>query len=199
MYLRPAFVEHDLDRIAALIEAHPFGLLITSEGGLDASHIPFTLARDGETLVLEGHLAAPNPQCAHFAGAAALAAFSGPHSYISPSWYRTQPAVPTWDYAAVHVHGVLEPMMEEAAVRAMLRRLAAHDPTYDLDAQPPAFIAGMLRGIRAFRLRATRVEAQWKMSQNRSAADREGVTAALRSLGNSDLAALVEATLPPPG
>ncbi|MBN9508854.1 MAG: FMN-binding negative transcriptional regulator [Alphaproteobacteria bacterium] len=198
MYLRPAFVEHDLDRIAALIEAHSFGLLITSEGGLDASHIPFTLARDGDTLVLEGHLAAANPQCARLAGGAALATFSGPHSYISPSWYRTQPAVPTWDYAAVHVHGVLEPVTAEATVRAMLRRLSAHDASYDLDAQPPAFIAGMLRGIRAFRLRGTRVEAQWKMSQNRSAADRESVAAALRSLGSTDVAALVDATLPPP-
>jgi transcriptional regulator len=197
MYLRPAFIEHDLDRIAALIEAHSFGLLVTSEGGLDASHIPFTLARDGDTLVLEGHLAAANPQCARIAGGAALAAFSGPHSYISPSWYRTQPAVPTWDYAAVHIHGVLEPVEDEATVRAMLRRLSAHDASYDLDAQPPAFIAGMLRGIRAFRLRATRVEAQWKMSQNRSAADRESVAAALRSVGNTDVAALVDATLPP--
>jgi transcriptional regulator len=197
MYHRPVFAEPDLGRIAALIAAHPFGLLVTAGGGLDASPVPFTVAQDGAALVLEGHLAAGNPQCAQIAqGAAALAIFSGPHAYISPSWYRTQPAVPTWDYAAVHVHGNLEPLTDDAAVRAMLRRLGAADPTFSLDALPADYLAGMLRGIRAFRIRSARIEAQWKMSQNRSAADRQGVIAALRAQGADDVADLIAATLP---
>ena len=197
MYARPAFAEPDLDRIAALIAAHPFGLLVTSADGLDASPLPFMAAREGEGLVLEAHLAAGNPQCARIAaGDAALAVFSGPHAYISPSWYRTQPAVPTWDYAAVHVHGVLEPVTEAEEVRAMLHRLSALDRAFDMDALPADYLAGMMRGMRGFRMRSTRIEAQWKMSQNRSVADREGVIAALRAQGSEDVAALVAATLP---
>ena len=197
MYHRAAFAEPDLDRIAGLIADHPFGLLVTAAGGLDASPVPFTVARAGAGLVLEGHLAAGNPQCVRIAaGDAALCVFGGPHAYISPSWYRTQPAVPTWDYAAVHVHGALEPVTDDAEMRAMLRRLSAHDPHFTMDQLPADFMAGMMRGIRAFRIRSQRIEAQWKMTQNRSVADRRGVVDMLRAQGSDDVAALIEATLP---
>jgi transcriptional regulator len=198
MYLRPAFTETDLDRIQALIAANPFGMLVThSARGLDASHLPFTVARDGDALVLEAHFAAANPQCAEIGGTA-LAIFAGPHAYISPGWYRTQPAVPTWDYAAAHVHGVLEPVTDRAPMTAMLRDLSRDDPNhFDMDTLPEKFRDAMMGGIRAFRLRSTRIEAQWKMSQNRSAADREGVIAALRQGGQDAVADLVAATLPP--
>ena len=197
MYHRPAFAEPDLDRIAALIAAHPFGLLVTAAGGLDASPIPFVVTREGDGLLLSGHLAAGNPQCARIAaGDAALAIFGGPHAYISPSWYRTQPAVPTWDYAAVHVHGRLQPMTDDGQMRAMLRALGAADPNFTLESLPADFLAGMMRGIRAFRIRSERIEAQWKMTQNRSVADRESVIAALRAQGSHDVAELIAATLP---
>jgi transcriptional regulator len=196
MHLRPVFAEADLDRIVALIARHNFGLLVSSGAGLDASHVPFTVERDGDGLLLTGHLAAGNKQCAQFDGGAALAVFGGPHSYISPTWYITQPAVPTWDYAAVHVHGHLEPMADDGRMRAMLRALGEHDDTFDLDMLPAGYMAGMLRGIRGFRLRSERIEAQWKMSQNRSAVDREAVIAALRAQGSHDVADLVKATLP---
>ena len=199
MYLRPAFAETDLGRIAGLIAAHPFGVLVTNGGGaMDASHIPFMVARHDDTLVLTAHLAAANPQCAALDGGTALAIFSGPHAYITPGWYRTQPAVPTWDYAAVHIHGTLEAVDDDAPTADILRALAVDDPRqFDLDAMPPKYRAAMFAGIRAFRLVATRVEAQWKMSQNRSPADREGVIAGLRGLAQHDVADLIAATLPP--
>ena len=134
---------------------------------------------------------------AAFEGGPALAVFSGPHAYIAPGWYATQPAVPTWDYVAVHVHGVLEPVDDFAGTTEILRGLSAHDPAgFDMDALASDYLAGMLRGIRAFRLRSTRIEAQWKLSQNRSVADREGVIAGLRSEGQHATADLVAATLP---
>jgi transcriptional regulator len=199
MYLRPAFTETDLGRIATLIAEHPFGVLVTNAGGaMDASHVPFMVERRGDTLVLTAHLAAANPQCAALAGGTALAIFSGPHAYITPGWYKTQPAVPTWDYAAVHIHGVLEPVSGDAPTADILRALAADDPKqFDLDAMPPKFRAAMFAGIRAFRLVGTRIEAQWKMSQNRSPADREGVIAGLRGLEQHAVADLIAATLPP--
>ncbi len=199
MYLRPAFTETDLDRIMGLIRDMPFGLLTThGPEGLDASHIPFSVEREGDTLVLSAHLAAANAQCrAIESGAAALAVFSGPHAYISPGWYKTQPAVPTWDYAAVHVHGALEPVLDDGEMAASLHALAVHDPgQFDVDALEAGYRRAMFKGIRAFRIRATRVEAQWKMSQNRSVADREGVIGALRAEGRDEVADLVMATLP---
>ena len=199
MYLRPAFAETDLDRIAALVAAHSFGVLVTAGAeGMSASHVPFIVAREGETLLLEAHLGRANPQCAQLAGGKGLAIFGGPHAYVSPSWYATQPAVPTWDYAAVHIHGVLEAVDDAETLHAMLRRLSAHDAAFDLDTLDPTFRAGMVRGIRGLRLRSQRIEAQWKMSQNRSVADREGVVAGLRARNEHATADLVAASLPQP-
>ena len=197
MYLRQAFAETDPDRIRVLIRANSFGLLVThGPEGLDASHVPFVIEEDGEGWWLAGHLAAANAQCAHLEGGKALAAFGGPHAYISPSWYQAQPAVPTWDYAAVHVHGWLEPVRHAEGVASALDGLAADDPAgFRLSTLPEGFRAKMLAGIRAFRLRPERVEAQWKMSQNRSRADRACVAAALRARGEEAVASMIEATL----
>ena len=201
MHLRPAFTEHDPARIRAHIRDHPFGILATTgPRGIEASHIPFALHEAGDGFVLHGHLAAGNAQCAVLEGGDALAIFCVPHAYISPAWYRVRPAVPTWDYAAVHVSGRLEAVRDPAEVEAGLQALAAYDPDgFRVDEMEPGFKARMLAGIRAFRLLPGRVEAQWKMSQNRGAADRLGVIAALRARGDTasaEVAALIEATLP---
>jgi transcriptional regulator len=199
MYLRPAFTENDIGKIIALIEDNPFGLLVThGADGMAASHVPFLVDRAGDSLILSAHFGAPNAQCADLDGGQALAIFSGPHAYISPGWYKTQPAVPTWDYVAVHVHGTLQAVTDLEETSAILRALAVHDPErFELDALPDKFRATMIAGIRAFRLPAQRIEAQWKMSQNRSPTDRERVAAALRAQGNDAVADLIEATLPP--
>ena len=201
MYLRPAFAETDTARITALIRDNPFGLLVTTgANGMEASHIPFTLLTDGEGVRLAGHLAASNAQCAALAGGRALAVFSGPHAYIAPGWYRTQPAVPTWDYCAVHVSGRLSLTEDEGEILASLRALATGDPAgFDLDALAPDYRGKMIAGIRAFTLKPDKIEAQWKMSQNRSPEDRLGVVAALRASGASTadaVAALITQTLP---
>lgn len=207
MYLRPAFVETDTSRIVALICANPFGLLLTMApdpaGGapdMDGSHIPFTVQETADGFLLAAHLSATNEQCAQLAGGKAMAVFTGPHAYISPAWYRAQPAVPTWDFCAVHVHGILTLLEDEAQVHANLRSLAAYDPVgFDLDALPDAYRRKMIAGTRSFLLTPTKVEAQWKMSQNRSATDRESIIAGLRAQADDNtnqVADLIAATLP---
>jgi len=197
MYPRPAFTETDPQRIADLITANPFGLLVTnSETGMDASHVPFVVEQVADPLILVAHLGRPNPQSALLDGGQALAIFSGPHAYIAPGWYKTQPAVPTWDFAAVHVHGKLEAVDDYEPAATIVRELARDDPmNFDMDLLPEKFRLSMMRGIRAFRLRAERIEAQWKMSQNRSIEDRQGVIAALRAQGNDAVADLIAATI----
>lgn len=195
MHLPPAFVQTDPAKIRALVAENPFGVLVTQgREGMAASHVPMLLA-EGEELVLEGHLAAANGQCAALRGGEALAIFSGPHVAISPAWYATRPAVPTWDYVAVHVHGVLE-AVEGAALAALLRRQGSTQAEgFEFDTLPATLADKLLAGIRGFRLRARRVEAQWKLSQNRSAADRRGVVAGLRAQNANGVADLVAATL----
>ncbi len=207
MYLRPVFTETDPARIRALIRAHPFGVLVThGPHGLDASHIPFLLepaVLEGgvDGFVLSGHLAAANAQCPALEGGTALAIFGGPHAYISPSWYEVQPSVPTWDYAAVHVHGTLMPMTDHSAIITALQGMAADDPAgFDVSAMPDRYREKMIAGIRGFILTPTRVEAQWKMSQNRSVTDRQRVVIALRESAQHDpsataVADLIEQTL----
>ena len=199
MYRPAAFTEDDPHRIIALIRDNPFGILVTMQGGLQASHIPFVVVEQPGGFVLHGHLAAANPQCATFDGGEALAVFSGPHAYISSAWYTTGPAVPTWNYAAVHVTGRLSLLTDGDAVAAMLRAIGAHDPGFDLDALPDRYRAGMIAGIRAFTLVPERVEGKWKMSQNRPEADRRAVIATLRASADpvaGEVAELVETTLP---
>ena len=197
MHQPPAFVQTDPAKIRAAIAENSFGVLAThGPAGLEASHVPFLLCPGEGELVLEGHLAAANRQAAAVrAGGEALAIFQGPHAPISPAWYATRPAVPTWDYVAVHVHGVLE-VVEGPALVALMRRQGATDAEgFALDSVPEPLLGKLLGAIVGFRLRARHVEAQWKLSQNRSEADRRGVVAGLRSRNANSVADLVAATL----
>jgi transcriptional regulator len=190
MYVPKVFREDDAARLHAFLRAWSFGLLVTADADRVpvATHIPFVLDEDGGRLI--GHVARPNPQWQSFDGTRqALAIFPGPHAYVSPTWYATTPAVPTWNYAAVHAYGrprVLEGV--EAARDAVTRLVAVHDPAWPLADQPADFTAGMLRGIVAFEMPIERLEGKLKMSQNRPAADRVGVVRALRGGGAAERA-----------
>lgn len=192
MYVPKAFREDDVARLHGFLGAWSFALLVTDVDGVPvATHLPLVLDdHAGSEARLIGHVARPNPQWRSFDGARqALAIFSGPHAYVSPTWYATAPAVPTWNYAAVHAYGrprVLE--RPEATRDAVARLVAIHDPAWSLADQPAEFIAGMLRGIVAFEMPIERLEGKLKMSQNRPAADRPGVVRALRARGPGERA-----------
>ena len=196
MYVRAAFDEQDPVRLRAFIAAHSFATLVThGERGVEASHIPLLLVGDG--FELTGHLAAGNPQCDGLDGGEALAVFTGPHAYVSPGWYATQPAVPTWDYVAVHVTGRLSLVTDAGEMGESMDAMAEGDPHgFRVGQLEERYRARMYAGVRAFRLVPSRVEAQFKLSQNRSVADRLGVVAGLRGVGEEGVARLVEGTLP---
>lgn len=169
-------------QVAAAIDAAPFATLVTADaqGVPVASHIP--MLRDGDALV--GHVARANRHAALLAeGRVTTAIFHGPHAYVSPTWYASGPAVPTWNYIAVHATGRPAAITDETAVRATLdalsRRFETGAAPWRLADQVEAFIAGLVRGIVAFHLIPDRVEAKAKLSQNRPAADRAGVIAGL--------------------
>jgi transcriptional regulator len=197
MYLPQAFAEPRADVLAEFMRRHAFATLVTTgAGGLVASHVPLLYDADhGPHGRLLGHLARNNPQLADLAGGReAMAIFHGPHAYVSPTWYEAQPSVPTWNYAVVHAYGTAEAVTDPAAVTALLARLAAtyedgRDPAWRMDDQPERFIEGMKRGIGAFAIAVTRLEGKFKLNQNRSAADRRHVVAALAA-GDAESAAV---------
>ena len=154
VYLPPAFTETREDALIAHIERYDFGMLVTR--GAEApivSQIPFLLERRDGRLFLQCHLARPNPQVADFDGEAeALVMFAGPHAYISPSWYETGPAVPTWNYASVHAYGPAQRIDDPEWLRGLVRRLSerheAREPTpWRMEDLPEPYVQAMLTGI----------------------------------------------------
>jgi transcriptional regulator len=207
MYLPSSYREDRREVQFDLIRSHPLGLLISAgAGGLMANPVPFTSYPDEGDGVLRVHVAGANPQWRELAAATeCLVVFQGPHAYISPSWYPSKAeshrTVPTWNYATVHVWG--QPSIHEDA--AWLRRqiddlTQAHEgnrpqPWKVADA-PADFVAAQLKAIVGIEIVITRIEAKWKMSQNRSEADRHGVTSGLQSDGGADQAAVAKLVAP---
>ena len=205
MYIPDAFRQDDPALLAAAIRGCGLGVLVTlGDDGLMASHVPMLLDPDPAPHgTLRGHLASPNKQARGAAeGVAALAIFTGPDGYITPSWYetkrRTGAVVPTWNYIAVHAYGPIAFFSDADRLRDIVTRLTARheaarvEPWAVTDA-PAAFIDGMLRGIVGFEIPIARLEGKWKLSQNRPPADRAGVVAGLEQDGAATLAAAVAA------
>jgi transcriptional regulator len=197
VYLPPAFTEARPAVLIEHIERYDFGLLVShSADGLMASHIPFLVKRDGDQVHLHGHLARPNPQIGHLArGGEVLAIFHGPHAYISPSWYTSGPSVPTWNYADVHAYGIVRLVEDADWLRQLLRRLSerheARSPVpWQMQDLPETYLGGMLRGIVGLDIAVTRLEGKYKLSQNRPAADRPRVVAALEAQSDADACAV---------
>jgi len=197
VYLPPAFTEARSEVLIEHIERHDFGLLMShGADGLIASHIPFLVTHDHDELHLHGHLARPNPQVGHLArGDEVLAIFHGPHAYISPSWYTSGPSVPTWNYADVHAYGIVRLVEDADWLRQLLRRLSerheARNPVpWQMQDLPETYLEGMLRGIVGLDIAVTRLEGKYKLSQNRPAADRPRVVAALEAQSDADASAV---------
>ncbi|MFZ5752550.1 MAG: FMN-binding negative transcriptional regulator [Pseudomonadota bacterium] len=202
MYVPPAYRETRADVLHALVRAHPLGTLVTAgAAGLTANLIPFALVETAGGMVLRAHLARANPQCDDLrAGAETLVIFQGPEAYVTPSWYAAKAehgrVVPTWNYAVVQVRG--RPQVFDAPdwLAAQVGRLtegheAGRAHPWAVSDAPEAFIAGQLRAIVGLEIPIERIEGKWKMSQNRSEADRSGVAEGLRAEGAEAAADLV--------
>jgi len=192
MYVPEVFAVTDQAEARRMMREHSFALLVTAaEGAPVATHLPFLYDPEpGPHGTLLCHMAKANPQWKDFAkldaeGHEALVIFQGPHGYISPSWYAGGPAVPTWNYVAVHVYGAPRVIDDARSVRALLDRLVGEYEAgaWTLDGQDPDYIDRMMRGIVAFEMPLTRIEGKFKLSQNRPAEDRRRVAAELAGSG----------------
>jgi transcriptional regulator len=199
VYLPPHFTETREAVLIEHIERHDFALLITQGGdGMIASQIPFLAERRDGRLYLLGHLARANPQGGDFAGAGeALVIFPGPHAYISPGWYETGPAVPTWNYASVHAYGAVRAIDDKDWLRSLLLRLserheAREETPWRMQDLPEPYLTGMLNGIVGFEIAVNRLEGKFKLSQNRPAADRPRIITALDRRDDADSHAVAD-------
>jgi transcriptional regulator len=189
MYIPKHFEQNDDTTLCDFIDAHAFGTLITTGDARPfASHVPFLLDRKARKL--HCHLARPNPQWQHVAESAeVLAIFTGPHAYVSPTWY-VEPGVPTWNYAVVHVYGTARCVDDAAFTRAHVETLAAKFERASAAPWVPDYDVRRLQGIVGIEIAIAGFEGKFKLSQNRSAADRSGVMARLTESGRDEDAAL---------
>jgi transcriptional regulator len=186
MYIPEAFRGEDRSTLVAFMRAQSFATLVsvTRDGSLWASHLPLLVVEGGETLVLLGHVARANEHWKAFGATESLAIFTGPHAYVSPSLYESVESVPTWNYVAVHAHGIPRVLAADAAdgpERLLEAMMETYEPAYrrQWDGLPAGFKARMLRGIVGFEMPVARIEGKRKLSQNRSRSDQERVARAL--------------------
>ncbi|MGX9430553.1 MULTISPECIES: FMN-binding negative transcriptional regulator [Bradyrhizobium] len=195
MYIPPAFKEDDVESIRKTIRNARLASLVTATtDGPVATPLPLFLDEsEGEHGTLYGHLAKANPQWRLPSLGEALAIFTGPDAYVTPSWYATKQetgkVVPTWNYVAVHAYGPVEFFQEperllDAVTRLTNRHEGARAKPWAVSDAPADFIASQLRGIVGVRIPVTRFEGKRKMSQNRPEADRVGVVAGLAASEN---------------
>jgi transcriptional regulator len=199
VYVPTHFAAPD-DAVAQLLAAPgAVDLVSSTPAGLTATTLP--MLHDPQAHTLTGHLARTNTQWRDTVGEV-LVIVRGPDAYVSPSWYASKAehgrVVPTWDYVLAHVHGELVLHEDADWLAAHVTRLTeAHEtgraePWAVTDA-PARFVAGQLRAIVGVEVRIRRVEAKWKLSQNRPAADVDGVVAGLTVDGALGTAAAVQA------
>jgi transcriptional regulator len=182
LYVPKAHVVADRAFLHDFMDEYAFVDLVTTTPSLRITHIPTVLDRGmGRYGTVLGHISAQNPQRDAFDGIhQAIIVFRGPHGYISPAWYANTPAVPTWNFAVAHVSGRPKRIEGPEATRALLARLiqkfeARSGTSYDFGTLPEDYAAGMMKGIVPFSMEIEAIEGKFKLGQERSAGDRQGV------------------------
>lgn len=178
MYIPPSFRIDDAAKLSSFMNSHSFATLVTCDEGLPvASHLPvrhFVVDDACQTLV--SHMARANSQWKHFSrNTEVLTIFHGPHGYISPAWYSTDLAVPTWNYAVVHVYGHPRILEDHDRVVSMLEEtIRFYERSFEKPwpgILPEEFRDQLIQQIVAFEIDVTRVEGKFKLGQNRSKED----------------------------
>lgn len=173
MYTPAHFRQNDRAALLAFMQQYTFAALVTAgpDGAPVATHLPFVVEQQDETIRLIAHMARANRQWEHFGAGEALVIFQEPHAYISPRWYDKELSVPTWNYVAVHAYGRVQLWETEEAVFSALEKLImASEPAYltQWERLPEGYKTGLAKGVVAFEMEVTRLEGKEKLSQNRT-------------------------------
>ena len=183
MYIPKLYREADRAKILEFLRQNEFATLVTYDGEKPtASHLLVEMVEEGDSLLVNGHMSKANPQWRTFeTNAEVLVIFLGPHTYISPTWYN-HVNVPTWNYQAVHVYGIVRILNDHDEAYPLLQRLIDRHETgshYKLESLPHDFVAKEMKGIVAFQVEVRQIEANYKLSQNPNDEDYRNIIARL--------------------
>ncbi|MCQ6279986.1 FMN-binding negative transcriptional regulator [Bacillus sp. EB600] len=189
MYIPKHFKIDDEEVIYDFIEKYSFATLFSRHNGEPyATHLPLILKKSENALY--GHFARPNEQWKDAENQQVLVVFQGPHCYISPSWYETTKVVPTWNYVSIHLYGKLEIIEDRKVIvdslNDMVNKYERQESPYNLNDVDPQYIEGMSKGIIAFRIKITKIEAKAKLSQNHPLERQELIIKKLENTSNQD-------------
>ena len=192
MFIPKNMLMNDLTEKHDFIEQFGFALLVSED--LQVTHLPMTLVtEEGSLGVLYAHMARANPHWRSLNKQKVKVVFNGPHAYISPNWYATGPAVPTWNYAAVHVSGqatLLDDVQTFQAVQALVNQ---YEPALlNNEALMPAdYQHKLATAIVGFKIEIQQIEGKHKLGQHKSVADQQGIVTGLQSSQRSNSSALL--------
>ena len=182
MYISKLNKNENAESLLEFIRANGFAILISTVDGKPwASHIPLLLSDDGTKL--SGHIARGNKQWKEWnTESEILSIFSGPHTYISSSWYDHE-NVPTWNYIAVHVYGKLKILSEEELLQSLKSLTDKYERQSEkpvaVERMDPKYVKSQMLGIVGFEIEITKIEGAYKLSQNRDAKNHENIIAEL--------------------
>ncbi|AZU62542.1 FMN-binding negative transcriptional regulator [Neobacillus mesonae] len=189
MYIPPYFRLNDEEMIYDFIEKYSFATVFSQHKGEPyATHLPLTVNKDENALY--GHFARQNEQWKDVENQQVLVVFQGPHCYISPSWYETMRAVPTWNYVSIHLYGKMEIIEDRNIILESLNDLVSKyerpETPYILNEVNPGFFEGMMKGIVPFKINITNIEAKTKLSQNHPVERQKLIIKQLESISEGD-------------
>ncbi|GMG86273.1 FMN-binding negative transcriptional regulator [Biformimicrobium ophioploci] len=190
MYIPGNFHIKDEAEIFDFIQSNAFGQLFSNVNGrLFSTHLPVLLSEDRKYLI--GHLARANPQHLQLDGQEVLVTLTGPHGYISPSWYEN-PGVPTWNYQAVHIYARARVFDDREKLMGVVEALTRNYERDQAEPWRPAYNEVMLKAIIGIELEIEEIQCKFKLGQNRVQEDIAGAVKNLRATGAVELAAAME-------
>jgi transcriptional regulator len=194
MYIPNHFRFRDKPEMVAFMQQYSFATIVTMNGNIPvATQLPFCIDNSSEKLLLSSHFALANEQATYIGDNTSLVIFSEPHAYISPVHYDKKESVPTWDYIAVHAYGKAKIVTDENTVIKILEQMITfYDESYlqQWNSLADKYKKGMIKAIVAFELEVTDLQGQKKLSQNKTAAEKQRIIAHLEKSDNSVGAAI---------
>jgi transcriptional regulator len=198
MFIPKLFQFQDKSEMIAFMKQYSFATIITVKDRVPiATQLPFFIDDKSESLILCSHFALANEQTQFIESETSLVIFTEPHAYISPTHYDKRESVPTWDYIAVHAYGKCRVLDDENAKKQVLEQtIRFYEPAYlaQWESLPDKYKTGMMQGIIAFELEVTDLQGQKKLSQNKTAIERERIVHHLESspnLGEREIASYI--------
>lgn len=192
MYIPSLYRQSDTEEMIAFMRHNAFATVVSVQDGAPAAtHLPLSVSRRGDDILLRGHFAKANPQWRGFEESDTLVIFTGPHAYVSASHYDREESVPTWNYLAVHASGRARLVDAADALTGLHELIDSNDASYrrQWDSLSDRYRDGMLAGIVGFELPVARLEGKKKLSQNKSQAERERIARSFESSTDSTIRA----------